>query len=85
MRAATAYEEMRAQWQQANQELSDALRTLIERIAQVEARNEALVEALGDIVAVASGEKEAAMDDTEGMAWIDRFARAAIAAQKEMK
>jgi hypothetical protein len=34
---------------------------------------------LEEIVRVASGEKQVANDDTEGMAWIDKFARKALA------
>lgn len=40
---------------------------------------DALREALEEIVRVASGEKQVSVDDTEGMEWIDKFARAAIA------
>lgn len=39
--------------------------------------------ALEHIVAVASGEKQVANDDTEGMAYIDKYARAALAAHEE--
>lgn len=37
-----------------------------------------LREALETVVSVASGERQVADDDTGGMAWIDRFARAAL-------
>ena len=37
-----------------------------------------LVAALKQIVSVASGEIQVAIDDTDGMAWIDRYARAAL-------
>jgi hypothetical protein len=42
-----------------------------------------LKKALEEIVAVASGERQIADDDTEGMAWIDKRARAALAAQPQ--
>ena len=38
-----------------------------------------LREALEEIVAVASGERQVAVDDTEGMEWIDKRARQALA------
>lgn len=38
-----------------------------------------LREALEEIVAVASGERQVAVDDTEGMEWIDKRARKALA------
>ena len=41
--------------------------------------SEKLREALEEIRQVASGEKQVAMDDTEGMAWIDKRAQAALA------
>jgi|SRR5882724_7131704 len=43
-------------------------------------RGEGLAVALKRIVAVASGEEQVAVDDTAGMAWIDKFARAALEA-----
>ena len=39
-----------------------------------------LIEALQEIIEVASGERQVAEDDTEGMAWIDKRARAAVRA-----
>src|ERR1700685_1103315 len=39
---------------------------------------DALREALEEIVAVASGERQVAVDDTEGMEWIDKRARRAL-------
>ncbi len=42
-----------------------------------------LIEALQEIIEVASGERQVAEDDTEGMAWIDKRARAAVRAHDE--
>lgn len=38
--------------------------------------------ALEEIIAVASGERQVANDDTEGIAWIDKRARTALASQE---
>lgn len=42
-----------------------------------------LVEALKQIIAVSSGERQVADNDTEGMEWINKSARAALAAYRE--
>lgn len=44
--------------------------------------SDTLRESMKEIVRVASGDKQVANDDTEGMAWIDKFARAALAASQ---
>ncbi len=44
---------------------------------------EALAKALDEIVSVASGETQVAIDDTDEIAWIDKYARAALAAHRE--
>jgi len=43
---------------------------------------DALQSAMQEIVEVASGERQVADDDTEGMAWIDKRARRALAGEK---
>ena len=48
-------------------------------LASAKQRVGELREVLAEIVAVASGEEQVAADDTEGMAWIDKTARAALA------
>lgn len=57
----------------------------VKQLSMIRLRSErdALREALEEIVRVASGEKQVAVDDTEGMAWIDKFSRAAIGGLKE--
>lgn len=54
-----------------------------DRIARLEQENKALLEALREIVSVASGEKQVAFDDTEGMGWVDKRARAALKATEK--
>lgn len=56
---------------------------LLARAEKAEADAQRMYEALGEIAAVASGEKQVATDDTEGMDYIDKLARAAITAYEE--
>jgi hypothetical protein len=44
-----------------------------------EAKYDTVIAAMRVIVTVASGEKQVAIDDTGGMAWIDKFARETLA------
>ena len=56
------------------------LRRIFSTVAPASESSARLLElALEEIVAVASGERQVANDDAEGMAWIDKRARAALA------
>lgn len=68
--------------------LETAIQEMLEREIEFRSKydtiikqKQALVEAVETILAIASGENQVAQDDTEGMAYIDRQARAALAVQ----
>lgn len=52
--------------------------SMARELIQSREQNAKLVEALKIIQSVASGERQVAVDDTDGMAWIDKYAREAL-------